>query len=99
VAFFGQTIQNVSSGVGAPSKEIIESTVFRHEFGHNMGLVGNGTPTQSDHKTADSAHCTADECLMKPAVETGNFFTNAFGGEIPPLDPQCITDLQANGGK
>ena len=99
VAFFGQTIQDVSSGVGAPSKQKIEGTVFRHEFGHNMGLVGNGTPTQSDHKTANSAHCTADECLMKPAVETGNFFTNTFGGEIPPLDPQCITDLQANGGK
>lgn len=99
VAFFGQKIEEVSSGIGAPSEEKIEGTVFRHEFGHNMGLVGNGTPTQSNHKTSGSAHCTEDGCLMKPAVETGNFFSNTFEGDIPDLDPLCIEDLQANGGK
>jgi hypothetical protein len=99
VAFFGQTIEDVSSGIGAPSEQKIEGTVFRHEFGHNMGLVGNGSPTQSDHKTDGSAHCTSDGCLMQPAVETGNFFENTFGGDIPNLDNLCIQDLQANGGK
>ena len=99
VAFFGQTIEEVSSGIGAPSEQKIEGTVFRHEFGHNMGLVGNGSPTQSDHKTDDSAHCTSDGCLMQRAVETGNFFENTFGGDIPDLDNLCIEDLQANGGK
>lgn len=99
VAFFGQTIEDISgTPPAAPSEEKIESTVFRHEFGHNMGLVGNGTPTQSDHKTSNSAHCTEDGCLMEPAVETANFFEN-FSGEIPPLGEFCIEDLQANGGK
>lgn len=99
VAFFGQTIENVSgTPPTAPSEEKIESTVFRHEFGHIMGLVGNGSPTQSDHKTSGSAHCTQDGCLMEPSVETANFFEN-FSGEIPPLDEYCIQDLQANGGK
>ena len=99
MAFFGQTINEVSSGVGAPPKEKIEGTVFQHEFGHTLGLVGSGTPTQSDHKTAGSAHCTVDGCLMEPSVETTDFFANLFDGDIPDLQAQCITDLQANGGK
>ncbi|MEL7833047.1 zinc-dependent metalloprotease family protein [Fodinibius sp. Rm-B-1B1-1] len=101
VAFFGETIEEVSSGIGAPPEEKIEGTVFRHEFGHNMGLTGNGTPHpsgQSNHQNGD-AHCSVDGCLMEPAVETGNFFTNTFDGDIPNLDPLCIEDLQANGGK
>src|SRR5699024_1064835 len=99
MAFFGQTMTDVSSGIAAPPKEKIEGTVFQHEFGHILGLVGSGTPTQSDHKTAGSAHCTADGCLMEPSVETTDFFTNIFDGDIPDLDAQCVTDLQANGGK
>lgn len=101
VAFFGQTIEDVSSGIGAPPEEKIEGTVFRHEFGHNMGLTGNGSPHpsgQSNHQNGE-AHCSVDGCLMQPAVETGNFFTNAFDGDIPNLDSLCIQDLQANGGK
>ncbi len=101
VAFFGQTIEEVSSGIGAPSEQKIEGTVFRHEFGHNMGLTGNGSPHpsgQEDHQNGES-HCSVDGCLMLPAVETGNFFENTFSGDIPDLDPLCIEDLQANGGK
>lgn len=98
MAFFGQTIEDVSgTPPAAPSEEQVEGTVFRHEFGHNMGLVGNGTPTQSDHKTDGSAHCTEDGCLMEPSVETANFFQN-LSGETPGLDQLCIEDLQANGG-
>lgn len=99
VAFFGQTIEDISgTPPTAPSEEKVEATVFRHELAHNMGLVGNGTPTQSDHKTDGSAHCTTDGCLMEPSVQTTNFFDN-FSGNIPPLDDLCIEDLQANGGR
>jgi hypothetical protein len=99
MAFFGPTIDETSSGVAAPSKEKIEGTVFRHEFGHLMGLVGNGSETQSSHKTDGSAHCTEDGCLMEPAIETSDFFANIFDGDIPALDELCVEDLQANGGK
>lgn len=99
VAVFGEAVEEASSGIGAPPKEKVEGTVFQHEFGHLLGLVGSGTSTQSDHKTAGSPHCTADECLMEPSVETTDFFANLFEGDIPDLDAQCITDLQANGGK
>lgn len=99
MALFGETIDNISgSGPTSPSKEQVESTVLRHEIGHNMGLVGNGTPTQSNHKTDGSAHCTTDECLMAPSVRTGDIFQN-LSGEVPSLDEYCIEDLQANGGK
>jgi len=73
MAFFGQTIDEISgTPPTAPSTQQVEGTVFRHEIGHNMGLVGNGTPTQSDHKTDGSAHCTTDGCLMEPSVQTGD---------------------------
>lgn len=99
MALFGETIDNISSsGPTSPSEEQVESTVLRHEVGHNMGLVGNGTPTQSDHKTDGSAHCATEECLMAPSVRTGDIFQN-LSGEVPSLDDACIQDLQANGGK
>ncbi len=101
VAFFGETIANASgTPPTAPTREKVESTVFRHEFGHNMGLVGIGTPhisSHTDHQNGES-HCSTDGCLMEPAIETANFFEN-FSGEVPELDQLCIEDLQANGGK
>lgn len=99
MAFFGSKINEISGGVTQPSKAKIEGTVFRHEFGHNMGLVGNGTPTESPHKTSASAHCTTEGCLMEPEVETSDFFANIFDGNIPELQQFCIQDLQANGGR
>ncbi|MDZ7772567.1 MAG: hypothetical protein U5K31_07500 [Balneolaceae bacterium] len=98
-AFFGPTIQSASSGVGAPSQQKIEGTVFRHEFGHIMGLVGVGTPVQASHQTGDGQHCNRDGCLMEPSVETTDYFANLFDGDIPNLGSYCINDLQANGGK
>lgn len=99
MGFFGPTIEEISGGLTQPPEYKIEGTVFRHEFAHNMGLVGNGTPVQSSHKTSGSAHCTTDGCLMEPEVETSDFFANVFDGDIPELQQFCIQDLQANGGK
>lgn len=104
MAFFGQTIESISgTPPTAPSKEQVEATVFRHEFGHNMGLVGIGSPHpdgQQAHQTSQSqgAHCTTDGCLMEPSVRTTDFFAN-FSGQVPNLQQFCIEDLQANGGK
>jgi len=104
MAYFGETIMNVSSGIGAPPRDKIEATVFNHEFGHNMGLVGNGSPHpegQEPHETGPDQgnHCTVDGCLMEPSVRTSDFFANVFDGTIRDLDPLCVEDLQANGGK
>lgn len=97
MALFGKTVANISGGLTEPSRTQVEATVLRHEFGHNMGLVGNGTPLQSDHQE-QGAHCTTDGCLMEAAVETTNFFQN-FTGTVPDLEQFCVQDIQANGGK
>jgi hypothetical protein len=99
MALFGETVDNVSGGITGPSEMQVEATVLRHEFGHNMGLVGNGSPhpdDQQDHQE-QGPHCTTDGCVMEAAVETTNFF-QSFTGTIPDLEQFCIEDIQANGG-
>lgn len=97
-AYFGATVEDVSTGFLAPPRTMVEGTVYRHEFSHIMGLVGNGTPLQTAHQTDGSAHCTTDGCLMEPEVETTNYFENLRGGDIRELDELCLEDLRANGG-
>ncbi len=100
MALLGGTIEENSGGFNQPSRETVETTVFQHEFGHILGLVGNGTPTVQDHQDeANGAHCDVDSCLMYFAVRTSDFTSNLMGGNVPELDSQCIQDLQANGGK
>ncbi|MDR8394366.1 hypothetical protein NC796_24670 [Aliifodinibius sp. S!AR15-10] len=104
-AFFGVAYDEVSGGVGQPSRYKTEATSFRHEFGHLFGLVGipnSGTEMQENHKDPDpdhGNHCDDDTCLMYYAMESTDVFGSFFGGEIPSLDQNCIDDLQANGGK
>lgn len=100
MALFGETIEGASGGVGQVSREDIETIVMRHEFGHIIGLVNNGADMQTNHQdTGNGRHCDVDSCLMYYSVRTTDFFANVFGGNIPELDDQCITDLQAAGGK
>ena len=95
-AYFGDTINRISGGLGQPSRTKIESTVFAHEFGHLMGLVNNGTEAQTDHHDSENgAHCTVEECLMYYRVETTDFFANLFDGSVPGLDDFCLADIAA----
>lgn len=95
-AYFSETIQRISGGVGQPSKQIIETIVFNHEIGHLMGLVNNGTDMQDDHHdSSNGAHCTVQECLMYFSVNTSDFFANLFGGSVPVLDDFCLADIEA----
>ena len=99
MALFGTRIDDISGGVTQPSRTQVEATVLRHEVGHNLGLVGIGSPHPSGQESHQSgSHCNIDGCLMRASVETTNFFAN-FSGQIPDLDPLCIEDLRANGGK
>lgn len=100
MALFGPKFDEVSSGIGSPSKEDVETIVLRHEFGHNLGLVNNGVEMQENHQdTENGRHCDNDECLMYYAFRNADLFGNIFGGSIPELDENCIADLQAAGGK
>ncbi|MEX1062816.1 MAG: hypothetical protein WEC12_04375 [Balneolaceae bacterium] len=95
-AFFGETINSISGGLAEPSRRKVEATVFRHEYGHLMGLVNNGTELQSSHQDeSNGAHCTDEECLMHYAFETADLFGNLFDGTIPDLNELCEADIQA----
>lgn len=102
-AFFGETYEEVSGGFNQPSRRLTESISFRHEFGHLFGLVnipGSGTNMQTNHQDTDNGpHCTNENCLMYYGMENTGLFGQVFGEEIPPLDANCLADLQANGGK
>jgi predicted Zn-dependent protease len=99
MAFFGETIQSISGGVTEPSREKVEATVFRHEFGHNLGLVANGIPPQQDHHdAANGAHCTNDQCVMYYSIETTDYFANLFDGSVPEFEQFCTEDMEAAGG-
>lgn len=100
MAFFGETIDEISGGLTQPSPSKVEGTAFRHEFGHNLGLVNNGTPMQDDHQDdPNGAHCTNDACVMLYAIETTDFFANTFDGTIPQFEPFCTDDIVAQGGR
>lgn len=100
MALFGPKFNEVSSGIGSPSKEDVETIVLRHEFGHILGLVNNGVDMQTNHQDTDNGrHCDNDQCLMYYAFRNADLFANIFGGNIPELDENCVADLQAVGGK
>ena len=96
MAFFGKTIEEISGGLTQPSQKQVEATVFRHEFGHNLGLVNNGIPMQEGHHDkANGAHCTNDQCVMYHAIETTDYFANVFDGSIPSFEQFCSADMEA----
>jgi hypothetical protein len=85
----------------------VESTALIHEFGHLFGLVDLGTPEVNPHEDPGAAnHCDIEDCLMQAELEFGNgvmavLEARAAKGlaELPALDPECILDLQAVGGR
>lgn len=93
---FGKTINDNSGGVGLITRSRLITTLLQHEFGHLLGLVGQGTPMLINHKDAvNGAHCNITNCLMNFSVETNSL----AGTAIPLLDANCVADLKANGGK
>lgn len=105
-ALFQQQIVENSGSFFRPSQYVIEGAVGRHEFGHLMGLVNNGTPMvagqgslNDHHDEENGAHCTVEESLMHFQIRTTNFCTTMMREFIPALEPQDIIDLRANGGK
>lgn len=98
---FEKSIQNLSNSAFEPSRDVLETTVITHEFGHILGLTNLGATLQSEHEDTEHAkHCNVESCLMYWSAETGEGLANLFGSNsAPTLDAQCIADLQANGGK
>ncbi|MEO7111869.1 MAG: peptidase [Polyangiaceae bacterium] len=94
---FQKTIDANSGGLGQPTRDVVESTVVAHEFGHILGLVNTGTPMQTPHE--DSAHPKHDvntACLMYWANNSSAGLANLLtGGNVPDYDANCRADLAA----
>lgn len=100
VIMFGKTIHDYSGAIGEPNRDVLESTVIEHEFGHLMGLVDDGTKMAVGHLDgAHGHHCDNSACLMYYSTETSDIIGNLVGNNVPALDEHCIRDLQLNGGK
>jgi hypothetical protein len=85
----------------------VETSTLNHEFGHLFGLVNLGTDMVNNHEdpTADN-HCDIPDCLMRGELEFGGGMMGVLekskiskGAAVPDFDPECILDLQANGGR
>jgi len=86
----------VGWSIAKRSRDDGENWFFRHEFGHNLGLVNNGTPMEEDHHDeANGPHCTNDQCVMDHAIETTDYFSNLFDGTVPSFEDFCTADLAA----
>lgn len=103
VVLYEPTIREFSNDTNEPSRVALESTTMIHEVCHLLGLVNLGTPLTSDHEDPfNSKHCIVEDCLMFFQTEVQGVapkFKMKNLMEVTPLDPLCIADLQANGGK
>ncbi|MGY3794864.1 hypothetical protein [uncultured Aquimarina sp.] len=100
IVIYESTLRNLSSNPNAPMLSTIEAATLNHEFAHLLGLVNIGTPLQSPHEnTVSRGHCNVASCLMEAAIEFETGMMGLIGNSVPTLDPLCIADLQANGGR
>ncbi len=94
------TLRRLSSNPRAPMLSTIEAATLNHEFAHLMGLVNIGTPLQSPHEDSENkGHCNVPNCLMEAAISLESGMMDMLGDGVPVLDPLCIADLRANGGR
>lgn len=96
ICLFGKTIDNNSGGPGEITRTQLITILLEHEFGHLLGLVGQGTPMVVDHRDpANGAHCDNPKCLMYYSIQTISTGLDT----IPAFDANCLADLKANGSR
>lgn len=104
IVIYERTLQEIGASPQTPDLTTLETTTLLHEFGHLLGLVNiQNDDIHTDHEDAANAkHCIVEECLMYFQTElTREQLTRQMRNmlEVPELDPLCIGDLQAKGGK
>ena len=96
VALFGTTIDRISGPQQFdPSKASVEATLMKHQFGHLMGLVNNGTEMVENHlDDPNGAHCAIEQCLMNFRMNSANFYESFLQDAEFELSQFCIADLK-----
>lgn len=101
------TIRDLASRSVIITLADVETTALTHEFGHLFGLVDLGTPEINLHEDPNAPnHCDVEGCLMRAELEFGSGIMAMLESRtargldgLPALDPECILDLQAIGGR
>ena len=98
MVIYQQTLREVSVSQSV-DLYLLEETTLQHEFGHLFGLVNIlEDDIHSEHEDlAHKKHCIVENCLMYYKSNISSAFRNRVS--VPLLDPLCIEDLQAKGGK
>lgn len=111
MVIYESSIRNLANRSRVLSVATVETATLIHEFGHLFGLVNIGTPMVNPHEgttTNDEGeevgnrHCNQPNCLMLAELEFGaamGKMLTARNGQVPTLDPECLRDLRANGGR
>lgn len=100
IVIYEEAIRKLGNSLDSPAISTIETAVLNHEFAHLLGLVNNGTTVRSAHEDTDSkGHCNVANCLMAASMQFPSKMMEVLGNGVPVLDPKCIADLRANGGK
>ena len=103
LVIYQKTLQDITSS--DPSLlPALESTTLQHEFGHILGLVNiqDDDVHPTDHEDPlNLKHCIVEDCLMYFEATNTRAAVERLRGKssVPTLDPLCIADLQAKGGK
>lgn len=102
VVIFSQTLANACTLPTCLPGQIpgIKRAVVIHEFGHELGLVDNGIPMQTNHEDPEHpGHSTNTNSVMYWAVES-NAVIGVLGGDPPDqFDANDKADLKAAGGR
>jgi predicted Zn-dependent protease len=95
---YEQTLRNISASQNT-DLYLLEETTIQHEVGHLFGLVNiQNDDIHTDHEDlAHRKHCFVEDCLMYYESNLKSYFRSRTF--VPQLDPLCIEDLQAKGGK
>ena len=96
ICVFGKSVEQHAGEAGQMNRSQLCANLMKHETGHLLGLVNNGSPMNTLHNEAASVtHCNSPSCLMNSALE----FSCLQNVPMPQLCGHCEQDLCDNGGK
>lgn len=107
MVIYEETIRTLASKSTLVSVGDVETATLNHEFGHLLGLVDLGSIPVNNHEDVDAEnHCNVEGCLMRAELQFGAGMKKMLENraskgiaDAPGLGPECILDLQANGGR